>query len=471
MRKQKYHLTTCICTSVIGSLLLSGCATEITELQSTPSPIVATLTPPTEKSVTTAKHLNLKNRSLEQTAKPLSTISKSSISLSDILTRALIYHPSIQSSSFERRAREAEVIQASRRPNPELGTELENFAGNGAFSAFEGSETTFAIGQLIELGDKRRLRTNEALEKARIAGFDFEAKRLEIYTDTAKRYYAVLAAEQELTASQDLLSSAQRLQNVVYARVRAGKVSILEEQRTSLITGRARLARIQAEVRNRTARQSLASIIGVNADQIKSLSGNLKGVISPPSEVKIRNYLKANPKLARGAAEVKRRRASLKLEQAQRIPDVTLNGGVRFDQQSNDRAFIASISLPIPINDRNKGAIAAAQSRVNQGIFDQKTQELTLNEALSTAYSELQLAIRQTGAFEKQLLPAANKNFKDTQRAYEQGSVDLVILIDAQQSLFELKLEAVRAAAQYHVARIDVEGLLGRSLASLSKLR
>lgn len=51
--------------------------------------------------------------------------------LSQVLKRAYDNHPDIRAAGFEHKARQAEVRQASRRPNPEITTELENFAGNG----------------------------------------------------------------------------------------------------------------------------------------------------------------------------------------------------------------------------------------------------------------------------------------------------------------------------------------------------
>lgn len=454
------------CFVLSGSILLTSCASlQRTEEPVAVSPIIAPNLPIQKLPDDGSPNPDVTFTEGQSNKLPVIDI-RSSPNLSEVLTRALSYHPKIRAAGSEHLARQAEVQQASRVPNPEFETEIENFAGNGDFSGFEGAETTIAISQRIELGNKRQQRTTEAIASSRVAAFELETKRLEVFQDTSRRFYEALAAQEELKVTNDLLRSAHRLEKAVNTRVRAGNANILEQQRVSLISSRAKITHAQAKVRRINSLKGLATVVSLPVTQIKSVSGDLFEVTQPLPEASLRAHLSSNPQAEGAAAEVARRRAALAVAQADRIPDLSLTGGARFDQESNDRAFIASVGLPLPVFNRNKGAIASAQARVNQGIFEQQAQNIELETLFGEHYSALVSAAEKTLTFQKELIPAARKNFQTTSRAYEQGKLDLVALIDAQQTLSELELETVRSATQYHVTRIKLESLVGRAVTS-----
>jgi cobalt-zinc-cadmium efflux system outer membrane protein len=94
------------------------------------------------------------------------------LTLRDALAAALRDSPALAADAAEVRAREAEMLQAGRRPNPELGVELENLAGSGPFSGLDGLETTLALSQAIELGGKRGRRVEAARLDRDVAAWD-----------------------------------------------------------------------------------------------------------------------------------------------------------------------------------------------------------------------------------------------------------------------------------------------------------
>ncbi|MGH8035514.1 MAG: hypothetical protein ACREO9_09830, partial [Lysobacterales bacterium] len=56
------------------------------------------------------------------------------LTLPQAIAVALEHNPDLQVSVYELRAADARITQAGLRPNPELGLELENFAGDGDLS-------------------------------------------------------------------------------------------------------------------------------------------------------------------------------------------------------------------------------------------------------------------------------------------------------------------------------------------------
>jgi len=105
------------------------------------------------------------------------------LSLREALLLALRHSPDLAAFAWEVRAGEARTLQAGLLPNPEFDIELENFAGSGDLEGFDARETTIALNQLIELGGKRLKRKRVAALERDLRGWDYEAKRLDVFTE------------------------------------------------------------------------------------------------------------------------------------------------------------------------------------------------------------------------------------------------------------------------------------------------
>src|SRR5689334_6854758 len=72
------------------------------------------------------------------------------VTLPDAIAAAFRGNPDLRVFSAEIRAREAATIQAGLRPNPALRAEIENVGGSGQRRAFQDTETTLLLSQLVE---------------------------------------------------------------------------------------------------------------------------------------------------------------------------------------------------------------------------------------------------------------------------------------------------------------------------------
>ena len=115
------------------------------------------------------------------------------ITLPQALQLALLRNPALSAFSLEIRAREAAAVQDALFPNPTLMVEVENFAGSGPYSSFRSSETTISVGQLVQISGKRIKQANVAALAGDISAWDYESKRLDVYSDVVIAYNNVLA--------------------------------------------------------------------------------------------------------------------------------------------------------------------------------------------------------------------------------------------------------------------------------------
>jgi cobalt-zinc-cadmium efflux system outer membrane protein len=386
------------------------------------------------------------------------------ITLRQALTLALMGSPELAVFSWEARAKEAGALQAGLLPNPELGVEVENIGGTGPFGGVDEAETTLQLGQLVELGGKRLKRKRAAALQKDLAGKDYEIERIRVFTETSKAFVDLLVAQERMRLKGEFARLAEQLVHVAAERVRAGKVSPIEEVKAKLTLSTCRIESEKAEDELTAARKALAAAWGGTNPAFREARGDLEHLPEIPSFEALGERITNNPEVARWVVEIERRRASLELERAGRFPDVTLTGGVRHINATDDWAFVAGVSIPIPVFNRNQGATLKAQQRLAKAEEQRRALQVRFHAALVSAYQRLSSARREAIALKNDVLPGAGRVFEATREGFRQGKFGYLDMLDAQRTLFEAQARYVEALGALQKAIADTEGLLGEPL-------
>jgi len=389
------------------------------------------------------------------------------LTLGASVARVLTYSPAIKAAFLEIEAKHGEKAQAAVKPNPELGLEVENFAGTKDKRGFEAAEETLAISQTIELGDKRLKRLRAAHLDASLAGWDFEVIRLQAALQAAQGYVDVLAAQERLRVLRDFVTIADRTRSTVDARVEGGRASPIELDRANVALARARALVRGEEAKLDAAKRKLAALWGSEQADFNRAVGRLGRSRAVPSLERIKAYLDNNPSLARWSDGIGHRIAQLDVEKSKAIRDIKIGAGVRRFEENDSVAAVASLSVPLQIFDRNTGAIAAAERRIAKAEQEEKAARGQLVGALVEAVGALKVAATLVAALEGEVLPAAQTAFERTQIGYNEGRFDILSVMDVQRMVFETRLDLVTAQAEYAKARVQVEALIGRDLNGL----
>ncbi|WP_456431693.1 TolC family protein [Thermosulfuriphilus sp.] len=395
-------------------------------------------------------------------AKPVPEISPQGLlTLKKALGLALLYNPALSDFAWEVRAQEARAIQAKLLPNPELDIAIDNFAGSGDYSGFRSSETTIQLSQLIELAGKRLKRYRLALMDKKVASLDYEIKRLDILTRTAKAFIETLAAQERVKQLQKLVLLSEHVKLVISDRVKAGKAPPIEETRAEIMLADSRVKLEKAKRDLEIARRNLAAMWGSQKATFEKVLGTLDLIDPPPPLEELSRRLEETPDLKRWLAEIKRRQAALDLELARRIPNITLSGGLRYLNEVDESALVIGITIPLPIFDRNQGGVLEARRRLSQATVRKQTVETDISAALERAYRQTLSAYEESVTLRDEIIPGARRAFEVTLEGYRQGKFNFLNVLDTQKTLFELRLRYVEALARYHQARTDLERLTG----------
>jgi len=390
------------------------------------------------------------------------------LTLRTALSLALENNPRLAAYSWEVRAREAALLQAGLFPNPELSVEVENFNGSDALDGFDSAESTVVLSQLVELGGKRAKRQALASLARDTAGWDYEAARIDTFTAVAVAFVDVLASQDRVTLAEQLVVASGHALSAVGDRVKAGAVSAVEKSRAEVAQA---ASTVEASRRRReldTARTRLAATWGSTEAMFSRAVGGLEAKVTvPPSRTALFAEVDENPDVARWITEIASREAALALARAEGVPDVTLGGGPRWFEESDESAFVVALSVPFPIFDRNQGATAEARHRLAKANEERRAADVGVRTALASAYGELASAYETVVTLQTRVIPKATEAHGGAGQAFRRGVFRYLDYWDAQRTLFELRAEYIDSLAAYHVAVARVERLIGRSLESI----
>ena len=138
--------------------------------------------------------------------------------------------------------------------------------------------------------------------------------------------------------------------------------------------------------------------------------------------------------------------------------------GIRYAEESEDVGLVVAVSVPLAIFDRNQGGILAARLRAAQAIDEGRASRRDLATRLVRAHARLTAAYHEAQAIDAALLPAAKDAYDATRRAYDEGKLPYLDVLDAQRTLFDTETQRLEALAEYHAAKVQVEGLISEPL-------
>ena len=206
------------------------------------------------------------------------------LTLRQAMALAVAQNPELKAYSWDVRRAEALTLQAGLWPNPELEVEFENFAGSKQFSGVDSLETKVSIAQAFPIGGDIERRRDVARYQSQLAGWDYEAARLEVLTDVTQRYINVLTAQRRVQVAVDALQVARQLQATTDKRIDAGDTAPIEAARASVPVATAEVDVRRAERRLKAARKQLALTWGSGDVRFDGLAGVLDDIIADANQ-------------------------------------------------------------------------------------------------------------------------------------------------------------------------------------------
>lgn len=390
-----------------------------------------------------------------------SVIADDTLSMADALVRTLKQSPQLESYSYALRATEAERLQAGLLPNPSLRLELENFTGSGQLRGARSLETTLMLSQLLELGDKRRRREQTVAMRMGLVEADYAIVRLDVLAEVARRFIHVARDQALLEVARSAVELAQDNRSAVEKRVNAARAMESELSRAEIELARVRLILEHREHELLSAKRRLAA--GWGSDQVgfSQVSADLFALPKTRSLDALLKELRSSPHMQRFLSEHRLRAAELELAQARAVPDARVGAGLKRNESVDDQALMLNFSIDLPVFDRNQGNIRAAQERLDQVTTAESARYIEAQSLLFTTYQELSHARTEANMLHETIIPQAQKTLESYESGYQSGRFSYLEMAAARREFIEIRSEAIRAAASYHIYLIEIERLAG----------
>jgi len=383
------------------------------------------------------------------------------LTLEQAIARAFAANPSLRAVSHGVAIADAEREQAGAAPNPELSY------------LREGSDTrTVQLSQTVELGGKRGARIGMADRQRQLASDALAVQRAALRSDVTGAYLEALVAAQRVELAQAELDLAAQATSAATRRVTAGKISPIEQTRSSVAEAGARLELTQARATLSLARRKLGALLGNPNHGLEPNPGVRPGGSDPvfglsqpalveaplPPLQELLAKLDDSPALRHAQSNVGHAEAQVKLERAKRVPDITFTLGSKREAADPSRSMtVAGVAIPLPLFDRNTGSSLAALRRTDQARDELEAERLKLREAIADAWQRADVAQSQLGAINQSILPPAREAYAAAVKGFELGKFSFIDVLDAQRTLFQARAQYLAALSERYRAIADLQ--------------
>lgn len=372
----------------------------------------------------------------------------SSLTLQQALEEAAARSPAVIAARARVEAAEARIRQAGFRSNPELSVEVENFLGSGELSGFQGTETTVAVNQRLDLGGRRRSRVGAARAELLAEQLRLAIARADLAQAVRQQFATAATARERLRIATESEERARELARIAGILVEEGREPPLRAIRARSAAAQAAAALEAARAEERAARGTLASLFGVSTPPdavIGALLDLQPRTINPEQSLEVRL---AEAERLVAEAEVAQQRTAGQLDPAVGI-------GVRHVRETGDVGLVAGLSMPLAVFDRNQGNIAAARAGVRAAEANLASASASARVRAANAITSVEAAAARVEALEGAAIPEATEALRLAQLAYREGRATLLELLDAQEdyrnaqtALVEARLAQAQATAE-----------------------
>lgn len=349
---------------------------------------------------------------------------------------------------------EGERRQAGVIPNPELSWDVED-------TRSATRTTSVQITQPIELGGKRGARIKVAKRGQDIAALELEQKRNGLRAEAILAFYGALRSQARVELAEQSLRLAERGLSVAEARIRAGKAVPMEALRADVQRAEMRLELGRARAEREAAYQQLAAVMGEAQPAFSRVQGELGVLPTPPAVASLFARVGETAELRLAALQVGQQEASVDLEKANRIPDLSISLGSQYSEEDRERVNLVGLSMPIPLFDRNQGNVLAAARRVDQARDLRIATEMRLRSETRQALEQWSSAAADIRALEQSILPAAQRAVDSATRGFQMGKFAFLDVLDAQRTLIDSRGRYLQAIAEATESWAAIERIYG----------
>jgi cobalt-zinc-cadmium efflux system outer membrane protein len=395
------------------------------------------------------------------------------LDLKKALEIALANNPQLKAARNEIEITEAERTDASKRLNPAFSAYFEDYrlfhSDIGPF--FQTQEITVRLDQEIEIGGKRKLRTQAAglRSQAQKAQTDNVVRALVL--DVRRAYFQAVLAQTNLESAEAILQEIDRIIELNRTRFEKGDISGAELKRVEV----ERLKFVEdvfaSKLALANAKSTLLSLFGYSETNpsfkvSEPLTLNrgapirAEGIPQPsPYPELVQQAVAKRPDLVASVFEQKRADTETLHQRSLRSPNITVTGG--YKRNLVDNTVVFGIALPVKLFNKNEAGIARAvaeKARADNLAAHTRSQVLL---DVQKAHNSAEINRQRVEYIEKESIQKADESRQIVLTAYRLGEIDLIHLLDAERAYRETRKTYNQALYEYRMSLYELGSAIG----------
>lgn len=388
--------------------------------------------------------------------KPAAEVIAPGWTLEQVEAAALRGNPTLPLRQAQVDAARGRWVQAGLMPNAAVG-----YSGQ---QVGDGGETTqHGVLMQMEFVRLRKLRLNRAIvtEEIGIAEQLFSAQELRVLTDARIGFYEVLTAQRRVELTEELVDINSKAVQAAERLLNAKEVSRVDVLQARIEADQSRILLANSRQRFRAAWRGLAATIGEPQMEPHGLVGDLGGFRETYTwEESLDRLLGSSPEISVAVLNIDRARQVLARARAENAPNLTVQGIIQHDNAVRRSDGAIQASMPIPVWNRNQGAIRAAEREVVVAEHNLRRAELSLQTRLAPVFERYSVARQQAERYAQDILPKAQESLDLAQAAYRAGELGYISLLTAQRTFAHTNLSYLDSLRDLWSASLEIEGLL-----------
>lgn len=390
--------------------------------------------------------------------------------LEDLEAMALRNNPTLAQAEAGIRAAEGRRVQAGLFPNPIVGYTLDEFVLKAPLSSAKHSgflEQTIPLGG--KLGKSRQIFARETEQAEAIA----DAQRIRVLNSVRVLYFEALGAQRQVELRVHLAGLTREATEITRELHNVGQADTPDQLEIEIEMQRAEIELERAQNEREEVWQALSAMVNNPDLKPSRLEGTLEaGSVALDEEQITAAVLSESPEIKVAQLGIERARAVVSRARAQRVPDLTIGGGVgynfdrfealvpRVGNQTKGVEARLQVGINLPIFDRNQGGIVAAEAELGIAESELQRLQLTLRTRLATALRQYHDAFETVERYRTEVIPRARAGYEMYLSNFKQMAASYPQVLIAQRTLFQVEVEYARALIQLRQSAVVLRGFL-----------
>ncbi|MEM6777067.1 MAG: TolC family protein [Planctomycetota bacterium] len=375
------------------------------------------------------------------------------LTLSELEAIALQWHPAIRQQQARVEVARGRRVQVGLPFNPilqyqseEVGNEQSSGLHSVAISQQFVTADKLSIAQQVECREVQKQQARLRFEELRVLG------RVRLAFNRA------FIAQQRQRLTDQILQVAEESVAAVDDLVRVEEASRLALLQTTVQAEQARIDSENAGTNYQASMRRLAAAVSEPSIAAQTLAGDLASPLQErPWDGLVHELIASSPEMSLAGSELQRARWALQLASAQVIPNVTGQAGVGYDAATDDTFATLGVSVPLPIRNRNQGAIWSARAGITAASNAMDQTRLSLERRLADAVGRYEVARERHVRLTESVVPAAQEAYDLASLAFAEGEVDYLQLLTAQRALFNTQISVLDAWGSATAAAAEID--------------